>query len=160
METGGEVLGEGAEFGVDGDGSAALGFAVEEEGFGNGDGEHFFEAEGLGAELDFVGAVAFRFAALVFDGDDAPVAVEFDDVGLAVESETVAGEVEAAGGSQAGAGFGGAVVGALVEDAAGGGEVVLGPEPLDVDEGALALAVEEVLEGGNGEGGGGGGDGF
>ncbi len=43
-------------------------------------------------------------------------------------------------------------MGAVVHDAAFGGEDVLGPESLDVDEGALALAVKEVLEGGDGKG--------
>jgi len=39
----------------------------------------------------------------------------------------------------------------LVEDVALGGEAIVGPELLDVDEGELPLAVGQVLEAGDGD---------
>lgn len=82
----GGVGGESAQGLVEGDWGATFSFSVKEEGLGDFYVEHFFEAEGLGAELDFVGGVGFGFSAFVFDGDDRAVFVEFDDVALAAEA--------------------------------------------------------------------------
>lgn len=79
----GDGEGERSQIGVEGYDGAALAFAVEEEAFGDAalrDAENLLKANGLGAELHFVGAVGFGFAAFVFHGDDPPITVDFDDV--------------------------------------------------------------------------------
>ncbi len=121
-------------------GGAAAGFAIEERAFGDGDVEHFFETEGLGAKLDFVHVGGFGFAALVFDGAGAGAGVEFDDVGAAGDAVVEGADAEAAAGSDAVADFGGFGVGDFVEEVAFGGEAVFGPLLFEVDEGPLALA--------------------
>lgn len=50
---------------------AAAGLAVENEGGGDFCGEHFLKTDRLSADLDFIGAVGFGFAALVFDRNHA-----------------------------------------------------------------------------------------
>jgi len=160
VESLGGFGGELAEGGVKGDGRASLALAVEEESVGNGEVEHFLEAEGLGAELDFVGLVALGFAAFVFDGDDLGVCcgrdahaplVEFDDVALAGEAEDGGGDGQGTGDADTGTGFVWAVVGSLVQDLALGREAVLGPSLFQMDQGGLPGAKEKVLEGGEGE---------
>ena len=60
--------------GVERDLGTAAVLAVEECAGGDGDAEFFFEAQGLGAELNFVPSVGLGAAALVFDGEGAPPA--------------------------------------------------------------------------------------
>lgn len=159
--------GEGffAELFCEGNVFAAAGFAVVERAGGDFDGEHFFEAEGLGAELHGVDVVGFGVAAFVFDGEGAwrgggwrgGVAVEFDDVSHALESVAAGLEWEGAGDADAGAGFAAAGVRAFVQDAAFGCEGVFIPDAFDVNERALSRAEGVVLERGDEDGFGGGG---
>lgn len=60
-------------------------------------------------------------------------------------------QAKPAGNAEAGARFRAGLVGAVVELAALGGEAVLRPDLLEMDEGPLALAEDEVLEAGEGE---------
>lgn len=64
---------------------------VEEGSGGDGNAEHFFEADRLGAELNGVDRFVLGPAAFVFDREWAPdsvgVATKFNDVGDAVESK-------------------------------------------------------------------------
>ncbi len=71
MDGGDGGEGEGAEGRIERDFGAAAGFSVEDEGGWDFRAEHFLKADGLGAELDFIGAVGFWFAAFVFDGGEA-----------------------------------------------------------------------------------------
>jgi hypothetical protein len=163
----GQCFGTCSELGVERDGGAAAVLAVEECAGVDDDREFFFEAEGLGAELNFVPLVRFRAAAFVFDREGLPPAgaaveldsvwvagrglVEFDDVGFAREAKAHRLDAEAARDDDSGAGFGAGFVDSLVQDAAFLGEAILLPLLFDVDESPLALAEEEVLEAGERE---------
>ena len=71
-----------AEGGGEGNGDAAAGAVVEDFAVGDGGVEHFFEAEGLGAELDLVVVPLSFLAVFVFDGDGlVGVGGVFDEVG-------------------------------------------------------------------------------
>ena len=100
-----------AEVVVEGDLVALLRLGVENGAGGNGDAEHLFEAERLGAELDLVVVEATLGAFLVFDGaclgdalrhlrfeiGDLRVGVaDFDEIGFAGEPEAVGKEREGA----------------------------------------------------------------
>lgn len=141
----------GAELGGEGDVLAAACGAVEEGAGGDGDAEHFFEAEGLGAELEGVGGVFFGAAAFVFDGEGRGALAELDGVGLANEAKAFGDEPEAAAGADAVADFVAGLVDAFVHEAAFGGEAVFLPNAGDMDEGALAGANPPVLECGEGD---------
>jgi len=147
---------DGAKGVVERDVVAVAVLAIEKGTVRDGDLERFLEAKGLGAKLNAVGIVALGFAAFVFHGEGLPaavgLAVEFDDVGDAMDAEGVGAELQAASDADAGAGFAAPAIDFLVEDAALGGVLVLLPEAFEVDERALALAEKEVLEGGDGEG--------
>ena len=89
---------------------------------------HFFEAQGLGAELDFVGAVGFGAAAFVYDGfQTACGKVVFHHVKDAADAEPFGGYVDAALEADAFAGFGFAGIDALVQGFALCGEEILRP---------------------------------
>jgi hypothetical protein len=136
---------------------AAAGLAVEERAPGHGLAEHFFQAQGLSAELDLVRTVGFGAAALVFDGIGEPGAgvffgaVELDDVRLSREAEPEAAQRQAADDPEVPSGFGLSAVRPLVEMGTLDGQRVVHPDPLEVDESALALTEEQVLEGGERE---------
>ena len=108
--------------------------------------EHFFQAESLGADLDFVGAVGLGFAAFVFDGSEGAVAVLFDDVADSAEIVYFGRDVEVAQDGAGGTVFVGAFVGFFVKLLTLGSETILGPDLLIVDEGTLARAIQEVLQ--------------
>lgn len=112
--------------------------------------EHFFEADGLRAELDFVDGLGLGTAALVFDGERLPRAVgltvKFDDIGDAVEAESNGLQRKRASDAQIAPRLGRTIVGAFVEHATLSGEVIFLPGALDVDERALARAEGEMLE--------------
>lgn len=151
----GDAEGEAAQGGVESYGCAALFLAVKQEAFGDGtfgDLENFFQAEGLGAELDFVSAVGLRFTAFVFDGDDASVLMNFDDVADAGEAVCCRSDGQASCDAYAGAGFAFTGVGTLVEDAAFGGGPILRPDPLHMDECTLPRTIQVVLESREGDG--------
>lgn len=121
--------GIGAEGGIEGDEGALMGFGVVDHAFWDGDAEHFFEAEGLGAELDAVVEPARFFAGFVFDGagggDAAVVFLDFDEVGFADEAEAIGPEGEGAEEFPAGAVFEAWEVGVLVGELAEEGEFIV-----------------------------------
>lgn len=163
VHAGGEGFGAGAKLRGELDLGSTARLTVEECAIADFATKHFFEAEGLGAELDFVAGVAFGFAAFVFDGEGSPQTgevgewdavgglVEFDDVGLTGEAELEGVEAEAAGGADTWATFGTWGVGAFVEDAPFGSEAIFLPQLFDVDKPPLPLTEEEVLEAGEWE---------
>lgn len=140
----------GAELGGEGYVLSAAGGAVEEGSGRNSHAEHFFEAEGLGAELKGVDVVFLGASVLVFDGEGWGVLAELDGIGLADEPEALGDELEAAAGADAVADFVTGFVNAFVHEAAFGGEAVFLPNAGDMDEGALAGADPPVLECGEG----------
>lgn len=150
MHAGGGLLGGCAKLRGEIDRRAAARLAVVEGTGGDGNVEHFFEAEGLGAELDFVPLAGFGFAAFVLYGEGWGFAGfgEFDNVGDAGKAKAEAANGEGADDAGAMFGFVGAMVGFVVEDFAFGGEAIFGPGLFNVDEAPLPLAEGEVLEGG------------
>lgn len=140
-----------AEGFIKGNLGAAARYPVEEKAFGNRYGEHLFEAEGLGAELDFIGAVGFGLSAFVFDGDDESIGMELHDIALTGQPEVIRADGEGSGGADGAARLGGGIVDALVENPPFGSISVLKPFTVQVDEGELAFAKHQVLERGDGE---------
>lgn len=65
--------------------------------------EAFFQADGLGAELNFVGAVSFGTSAFVFDGYDVSALVDFDDVADTAKAMCVGPDWKAASYTNSGA---------------------------------------------------------
>src|SRR5690625_4147354 len=63
-----EVQSQCTQLRVDGDHFAASIAPIEQRPFRDGPPGHLFETQGLGAELDLVGAMRLRAPALVFDG--------------------------------------------------------------------------------------------
>jgi len=117
----------------------------------DGNGEHFLQTKGLGAELKRVRTVGFGATAFVFDGENGSVGVKLDDVGDTGEAEGERAEMKAARGAHAGAGFVFGFVGFFVKHATLGGEEVFRPDLLNVDEGALAWTEAQVLQSRDGE---------
>ena len=152
MSGGGSPVGRRTESGIEGNVVAALDGAVEDRASGNRLAEHFLQAERLGAELNGVGGLVFGAATFVLDGEGLPravgLAVKLDDVGHAVEVECGGLQRQGAHDAQVAAALAAGFVGLVVEHAALGGEAVLGPLALDVNERALARAEREVLQGG------------
>ena len=107
------------------------------------------------AELHLVGAMRLGLAALVFDGVgrlDAVRPMEFDDVGDARDPEPARRERESGNAPDAARISAAGFVGRGMEHPALGGEAVLVPHPLDMDERRLPQAVDRVLERGDGDG--------
>lgn len=78
--------------------------------------------------------------------------MELDDVAFAPDAEDVRDDLDATTNLRlVRPARGSALIRAFVQVPTLRGENVLGPEPLDVDERALPLAVEQVLEGGDRE---------
>jgi hypothetical protein len=144
-----------AEGVVEGDGGALAGFGVVDETLGNGEGEHFFEAEGLGAELDAVVDPTGGAAGFVFDGagfEDASAGfADFDDVGLAGEAEPIGPQGEGAEEFPAGAVFEAGQVGVFVVELAEEGVFVVFKDALYVYQSSTARAVKKLVESGEGE---------
>jgi hypothetical protein len=91
----GRILGELAQLGIERHADAALRLAVEQRTLGHRAAGHFFQAQRLGAELDLVGAMQLRLAALVFDRERRfaiGARMEFNHVGDAGDVEAQAGE--------------------------------------------------------------------
>ena len=149
---GGDTASLRAEGGIEGDFVAALGGAVEDRASGNRPADHLLETERLGAKLDGVGRLVLGATALVFDGERLPgvvgLAVELDDVGHAMEAECGGLQRQGSRDAQVAAGLAAGFMGLVMKHATLGGEAVLGPLALDVDERALPRAEREVLQGG------------
>jgi hypothetical protein len=66
--------------------------AIKDGSFRDGNGEHFFQAHGLGAELDHVAMVKLWFAALILYGKRLPglliETMEFHHIGLSDQAES------------------------------------------------------------------------
>ena len=94
--------------------------------------------------------VGFGVPALVFDGIGA-AAVEFDDIRLADKSQAqgTKGKIPRDAGIAAGFMPGGMDM--VVGEAPLGREAVLAPNLLDMDQRALPLAIQQVLQGGKGQ---------
>ena len=145
------LFGEGAEGVIEKDGGAAFAFAVEEVSRWDLYGEHFFEAESLGADLHLIGAVGFWFSALVFDGEHLTTAVEFNNVAEPRNAEGLRRDRKSAGDSDPGTSLVDDRIGFLVNDLPLSSEAVLRPELLQMDERGLSLTKEKVLKGGERE---------
>jgi len=117
-----------------------------------GDGEHLFEAQCLCAELHTIRFVRLGFAALVLDGEwparavGSLVRLKLYHVGFPDETKTERAQCETADDAQVAACFIRALVRLAMEVLSFDRESVFRPQTFDVDERALALAEEEVLE--------------
>jgi hypothetical protein len=146
----GETAGFGAQVFVKRYVMATVRGAIEDRARRDRLAEHFFEADRLGAELDGVDRVDFWAAPLILDGKWLPrpirLAVEFHNVGDAVETEHGGLQRQTAGDAEITAALTASLVRFVVQHTALRGEAVLGPLLLDVDERALARAEREVLQ--------------
>lgn len=105
-----------------------------------------FEAQGLGTELDFIGPVRFGFAAFVFDGNDCAIPMKLHDVGLSAQPKSPGNQRNPACDSDAWPGLERPVVGPFMHGPPLGGKLVFFPEPFNMNESALPLAVQKVLK--------------
>jgi hypothetical protein len=138
-----------AQFRIERNLGSPLAFSIIQESFFDLGGEHFLEAESLGTELDSIAVVFFGPAPFVFDRDDRAASMKLDDVGLPAQTELQRAERQATGDADAGYGCGMRLVGFAMQMLALHGPQVFGPQTFDVDQGALSLAEDQVLEGRN-----------
>ena len=146
MELVGGVCDEVSELCIKGHHCAATRLTVEEKTFRYAGVQGFFDAQGLGAELDLIGAMGLGLAPLVFNHGDMAVLMKLDHITDAMYGQSGGANGEAAGDADAGAGFVRAVMGAIVHGAAFGGEAIFRPDLVNVDQGALPGAEEQMLE--------------
>lgn len=147
-------LGELAKRVVEGNFQPPAGPAIEQSPGWNHTPKHFFEAQGLGTELDFVGVVGFWPAALVLDGVWHFLAAgrsELHDIRFSKEPQPEGSEREGPADTEVSRDLGFPAIGLFMQMPALDGERVLGPEPLDVDQRALSRAEQEVLQGADGK---------
>ena len=148
----GDLLCEAAQCIVEGDFLSSMLLSVVEMSRRDACLEHFLQAEGLGAELDFVRPMGFGLAALILDGKNASVVPKFHYITLAGDAERKGADGEAALNAHARASLGlVGIVGALVEDASGGSEEVLLPDLLQMNQRTLPRAKEIMLQGREGK---------
>jgi hypothetical protein len=83
------LLGQAAEFGREEHFATAFAFGVEDSAALDGKTEHFFQAEGLRAELGIIIFELTAFALLVFHRQERAIGVPFDDVTFAGQTEAV-----------------------------------------------------------------------
>jgi hypothetical protein len=95
--------------------------------------------------------MGFWLAALVFDQKESAIAVKFDDVGLTPQAETAGDERQSSRHAYSRAGLGRPFVRPFMQNASLGGEKILLPKPLNVDQSALPFAVKQMLKGGDGK---------
>ena len=151
----GRVLGQAPQLVVEADLDAPARLAVEQRALGNGAPGHLLETQSLRAELRLVGAMRLGLAALEFDGIgrlDVARAMELDDVGDAGEAEPARGERHGGDAADAARIAGAGLVRPRMQHTPLGGEAVLLPHPLDMDERRLPQAIDGVLDGGDGDG--------
>jgi hypothetical protein len=154
MELGGGAFSALPESGVEGDVNAASCLSVEELPASNGKAQHMFEAESLGAELNPIGIMRLGTAALVLDRSDVERRtvgrLELDGVAHAVQAQEERSHGNGRRRTDSGARFGEiGPVSPVVELPAFNGQSILRPEAFVVDQGALAGAINQVLQGGN-----------
>jgi hypothetical protein len=122
---------------------------VEQGALGHGRGKHFLETQRLGAELHLIGAMGLRPAALVLDRIGPPAlafASQLDHVGDAGDAERGRADRHALHDPALAAARLPRLVAPLVQNAPLGGQQVLGPQALDVDQRALPRAEQIVLQ--------------
>jgi hypothetical protein len=162
VEPGDGGLGVGAECRGELNLTAGLALFVVDGAAGHDGVEHFLEAEGLGAELDVVVVPASLAAAFVLDGqgdlDGGRAAsfppgfsTELDEVGPPVKPEPPRGDPKPAFGADALAFLEPGAVGTGVEDVAAEGMLVVDVEAVEVPEGGAAVAIQQGVEGGEGD---------
>lgn len=109
--------------------------------------EHLFQAKGLGAKLQVVVAAHAAGSMFIFHRDDGAIGVEFDNIGPALQPESIGPKRQAALNAnallQGSEGF----IGSLVSMAATEGKDILIENLLDVNEGTLAWTVGEMFQG-------------
>ena len=143
---------ERAQAVINGHRRAAAGLPVEQAPLRNAGLERFLKTDRLRGELDFVGSVLFGFAPLVFHHHNPPVPVELDNIADAMQSESLAAHRKPARDPHTRTRFVRPVMRAVVHRAPLGGETVLRPLAVQVDQRALPLAKEQVLERGDRKG--------
>lgn len=140
---------------VHGDERALLRLGMKDQSFDDGNTEHFFETEGLGAELDTVVEPLGFFARLVFDGagfgDDAFGFFDLDDVSFAVEAEGVGPDGEGSEKFPACTVLEAREVGVLVVNIAEEGVFVGTTDAFVHFQSCPAFAIEQVVEEGEGD---------
>nr|WP_296450070.1 hypothetical protein [Phenylobacterium sp.] len=92
-----DTMGKGPQLGIERHERAPALLAVEQRAFGHRSIERFLQADGLGAELHLVGAVALGLAALVLDRERRRrAAVQLHDIGLARHAQGERAKLNAA----------------------------------------------------------------
>ena len=118
---------------------------------GDGLPHHFFQAQALGAKLDFVHRVGFGLAAFVFHGfQTACFCVHFHQIQHAADAQFLRRHMHRPLKTHALARFRLARIHALMQRLALRGQIVLRPRLLVVNQGALTRAEGVVLQGGKG----------
>ena len=108
-------------------------FAVKKAAAGNRHPEHFLQTQCLGAELDFIGAVRLRRAALVFHRHHKAVFMKFHDVALPGNPQLQRAHRQAASDPHASFCFIRSFVRLVMQDLPLGSEFVLRPDLLQMD---------------------------
>ena len=155
LEPGRGLLGQAPELRVERHVEAVPGLAIEESAGRYGRRQHLLQTKSLGAELHLVSPVTLRPAAFVLDWKGPPCAladpVKLDDVGLAGEPVAEATERKRPGDPEIAAGFLNTAVRLLMKMPAFDGQRILYPHLLQMDQRALPLAKQQVLESGKRE---------
>jgi hypothetical protein len=130
--------------------------AIKQRAFTDWTTDHFLETQGLRAKLRFVRAMRLGLAALIFDRIRRLLSfrrpVELDDVGQSHESQPPRGERHRRDAPKPTRVPRARLLSRGVEDAPLGGEAVLLPQPLDMDERRLPEAIDAMLECRDGDG--------
>ncbi len=127
-------------------GMSASIFAVKKCALGNDDGKHFLQAQGLSAKLHFVAAVLFGPAAFIFDRKNQTVVVKLHHIGLPAQSQALGADRQGPHGADPALLDPFSAVGPFMEKSPFGGVTVLGPDLLGMDQGALAGAIQIMLQ--------------
>ncbi len=117
------------------------------------DAKHLLEAQRLRAELHAIFVALLRPATLVFDRHDTHFAawlpVKLHDIGTAGDAQSERTQRDGACNAQSPARFTRSGIRALMQARALDREAIVGPLPLQVDQGALPFAENEMLQGGD-----------
>ena len=95
--------------------------------------------------------MGFGTAALILDGNEGAVLMDFNDIANAAQAVGIRPDGEAAGNAHTRAALAESGVRLLVERVAFGSRVVLRPESLNMNERALPRTIQVVLESGEGD---------
>jgi hypothetical protein len=134
---------------------APFGFDVKDGPGRHRDRQHFFQAEGLGTELDVVVVPATPPAALILDGIGNFTAVrllaKLDHIGLAGKLKALGLKQHAVHNADPRPGFRKGSVRALVSMDSFERERIIHPNLFDAMQGATPLAKKQIIEGAEGE---------